>query len=151
MGSEIGAEWIIARFSDRSRAIGIVGDLLETAKRRGGFWLSVGGIVLSLIWRRSIAFIAAFYVGLAWRIFATRAFYNAGHPGPRLHPWSPWEPLFSIIWLGAALSMVSSYSAIRYGLRDKFVHPALRFYRMNKAHGIVGHSFLSIRFLITVP
>lgn len=129
MRSAICAEWIIARFTDRSRAVGIVGDLLEAPTQREGFWfwLSVAGIVLSLIWRRAIAFIAAFYVGLAWRMFATRAFYYAGYPGPRLHPWSPWEPLFSVIWFGAALSMVSSYAAIRYGLHDKFVQLALGF------------------------
>ena len=129
MRNAIWAEWIIARLTGRSRATGIVGDLLEAATRRGAswFWLSVAGIVLSLIWRRAVAFLAAFYIGLAWRVFAMRAFYHAGHPGPRLHPWSPWEPLFSIVWLGAALSMAASYSAIRYGLRDKFVQLAWGF------------------------
>jgi hypothetical protein len=126
MRSAIGAEWIIAQFTDRSRATGIVGDLLETATRRGTFWfwLSVGGIVLSLIWRRTIAFVVAFYGGLFWRhVFLVLV---EEHTRPNaFYAWDPRSPLSSVMWFGVVLSMATFYAAIRYGLRDKFAQLAL--------------------------
>jgi len=130
MRNALWAEWIIARFADRNRAAAIVGDLLETATQRGTLWfcLSVAEVVLSLTWRRTVAFVAAFYVGLFWqREFIILMFIRAGHPGPRLNPWDPWEPLFSVVWFGAVLWMAAAYAAIRYGLRDKFVQVTLGF------------------------
>lgn len=79
MRSTAWAEWIIARFAGRTVAASIVGDLLETAVQRGSwwFWSSIARITLSYIWRPTIAFVAALYIGLkndgrrvGWRLFS---------------------------------------------------------------------------------
>jgi hypothetical protein len=132
MRSALWAEWIIARLTDRTRAASMVGDLLETATQRGTLWFcfSVARIVLSLIWRPAIAFVAAFYVGLFWRVFALRVFMHLGHAPAERYAfawWDPSEPLFSVMWFGAILWMAALYAAIRYGLRDKLAQLALGF------------------------
>jgi hypothetical protein len=104
------AEWLIARFNSRTRAASIVGDLLETATLRGTlwFWQSVAGVVFSLIWRRTLAFLAAFYLGLhalGWLQI------DGAHAMP--------AAFGTLLWIAAP------YAAIRYGFRDKFVQLAL--------------------------
>jgi hypothetical protein len=127
MDSGLWAEWMIARFTDRCRAAGIVGDLLEAAAERGTlwFWLSVARILLSFCWRRAIAFIAAVYAAqfsiAAFRalVFGIRAVHR---------PRDPWEPLlFSLTVFATLLWTAAAYAAVRYGLRDKFAHLALGF------------------------
>lgn len=126
------AEWILARFTSRARAASVVGDLLETTPHRGTlwFWFSVARIALSLIWRPTIAFVAAFYVGLFWRTFAIIAFLRVGHAPYERYTfawWEPSEPLFSVMWFGAVLWTAALYAAIRYGLRDHLAQFALGF------------------------
>jgi hypothetical protein len=60
------AEWIVAHFTDKQRAASIVGDLLELEPHKGPlwFWLSLVRVVISLAWRKSLAFIVAPYAGL---------------------------------------------------------------------------------------
>lgn len=127
MDSGLWAEWMIARFTDRCRAAGIVGDLLEGAAERGTFWfwLSVARILLSLCWRRAIAFVAGVYAAqfsiTAFRalVFGIRAVHR-----PRGH----WEPLlFSFTVFTTLLWTAAAYAAVRYGLRDKFAQLALGF------------------------
>jgi hypothetical protein len=81
------------------------------------FWFSVTGIVLSLSWRRPIAFVAAFYLGLR----------SLGLLGMRLYGLHAHRP--SDAWVGALgilggiailLWAVSPYALIRFGVRDRF-------------------------------
>jgi hypothetical protein len=127
MGSALWAEWIIGRFTDSSRAASIVGDLLETAAQQGTLWfcLSVATVVLSLIWRRATAFVAAVYVA-QFSITGFRALVFGIHAVHRPH--DPWEPLlFSLAVFAAVLWTAAVYAAIRYGPRDKFAQLALGF------------------------
>src|SRR3981081_2060490 len=59
------AEWIVARFTDKQRAVSMVADLVELEPQKGPlwFWLSLIRVVISLAWRRSLAFIVAPYAG----------------------------------------------------------------------------------------
>jgi hypothetical protein len=128
MRNALWAEWVIARFTGHTRAASIVGDLLETQRGTLWFCLSVARIVLSVIWRPAMAFVAAFYVGLFWRMFATLAFMRAGHARAERYAfawWDPSQPLFFVMWFGAVLWTVALYAAIRYGLRDKLAQLAL--------------------------
>ncbi len=126
------AEWILAPLTSRARAASIIGDLLEATPHGGTlwFWFSVARIALSLIWRPTIAFVAAFYVGLFWRTFAIMAFLRVGHAPYERYAfawWEPSEPLFSVMWFGAVLWTAALYAAIRYGLRDQLAQLALGF------------------------
>jgi hypothetical protein len=119
------AEWIIARFTDRTRAASIVGDLLEgaTEQETSRFWWSVAGIVLSLTWRRPIAFVAALFMGLYSLGALPTAIYSlyATHRPP-----GEWVPFFAVLsGLGVLLWMTAPYAAIRYGFRDGFAQLAL--------------------------
>jgi hypothetical protein len=60
------AEWIVARFTDKQRAASMVGDLVELEPQKGPpwFWFSLVRVVISLAWRRCLAFIVAPYAGL---------------------------------------------------------------------------------------
>src|SRR5262249_28573790 len=59
-------EWLLARFTSEGRAASIAGDLFEEYWGRGHarFWLSVSGVLLSFVWRRSLAFALALCLGL---------------------------------------------------------------------------------------
>jgi hypothetical protein len=127
MDSALWAEWMIARFTDGCRADGIVGDLLEVATQRGTlwFWMSVARILLSLCWRRAIAFLAAAYAaqfsitGFRALVFGVRAVHR---------PLDPWEHLlFSLSVFATLLWIATAYAAIRCGLRDKFAQLASGF------------------------
>jgi hypothetical protein len=118
------AEWIISRFTGRDRAASVVGDLLETLPQRGllRFWISVGGIVFSLAWRRPVAFVAASYVG--WRAVGALQMpiygMHAAHRPPHV-----WMPLFAVLGtIGMLLWTMAPYAAIRFGVRDRFTQLA---------------------------
>lgn len=134
------AEWVMSRLTDRSRAACVVGDLLETAAQQGSFWfwLCAARIVLRLIWRPAIAFVATFYVGLFWR----REFMIQASILPYQTRQNVWDLIlvclrlgvpmgnmsevhFRAVWFGTVLWMAAPYAAIRYGLRDKFAQLAL--------------------------
>lgn len=127
MDSAAWAEWIIARVIGRTRASSIIGDLLETEAERGTFWfwLSVARILLSLCWRRAIAFVAGVYAAQ----FSITAFRALVFDIRAVHkPRDPWEPLLSSLTVFATLLWIAAaYAAVRYGLRDKFAQLALGF------------------------
>jgi len=114
------AEWILCRVTSHERAASIVGDLVEIEEQKGllWFWLSVAGVVFSLVWRQPLAFVAAFYAG-AWTFFGFQMAImgiNAQHRPPEY----PWMPVFTVlIFAGSMLCAVSLYAAIRYGVQDK--------------------------------
>jgi hypothetical protein len=127
MRSAFCVEWIIARLAGRTRAAAIVGDLLEARAERGTRWfrLSVAGIIFSLVWRRPLAFVAAFFLGLRSLGAFEMAIYglHATHRLPEI-----WMPLFGVLsGLGMLLWMAAPYAAIRYGFRDRFTQIALAF------------------------
>jgi hypothetical protein len=127
MRSEFVAEWILARLTTRSRAASIIGDLLENRSEKGTlwFWRSFAGIVLAVAWRRPLAFVAAFFLGLHALGALQMPIYgvDAAHRPPEA-----WMPVFWVLsGLGMALWMAAPYAAIRFGLRDSFAQIALVF------------------------
>jgi hypothetical protein len=122
------AEWLIARFTDPSRAASIVGDLLEAATEQGTlwFWLSAVEIVLSLTWRRLVAFVVAFLFLSSLRALPMPV-YAPLHGIPPVHePTESWWPFFAFIGrFGMLLWIVAPYLAVRYGLRDRFSQLAM--------------------------
>ena len=127
MRSGFVAEWILTRFTTRSRAASIVGDLLESHSEKGTlwFWRSVAGIVLAVAWRRPLAFAAAFYLGLHALGALQMPIYgvDAAHRPPEA-----WMPVFAVLLgPGMVLWMAAPYAAIRFGLRDSFAQIALVF------------------------
>ena len=117
-------EWIIARFTDRSRAAAIVGDLFEGAAEQGTlwFWLSVTGILLSLSWRSLIGSVTGFF-GLYFVHALPMPLYSvhAVHRPPEL-----WVPFFGLLGsLCMVLWVAAPYAAVRYGFRDSFAQLAL--------------------------
>jgi hypothetical protein len=113
------AEWLIARFIDPSRAAAVVGDLLEVGSEQGPvwFWSSVAGVVLSLTWRRLVAFTTA-YLCLSLLDALSMAYLRlrGAHPPPHA-----WAPIFAFVgMLGWVSSAAAPYAVIRYGFRDEF-------------------------------
>jgi hypothetical protein len=117
------AEWIIARFTSAKRAASIVGDLLELIPQKGPlwFWLSTARVVLSLAWRRPLAFVAASLVGGG--VFAGLQATDVMGFYPLLSGQYPWMNLFWL--LSSIIFFVLAYAAIRYGLRDRLAQLAL--------------------------
>jgi hypothetical protein len=118
------AEWMIGRFTDRSRAAWIIGDLNEVQSEKGRlwFWLSVAGILIRLGWRPLTAFVAAFYAG-NWALVAfQRAAFAVPFDSPH-RAWGIWETVLeNLPFIGAVLWTGLLYAAIRYGIRDRLVH-----------------------------
>jgi hypothetical protein len=121
------AEWIVARFTDKQRAASIMGDLLELEPRKGRLWLllSLFRVVISVAWRRSLAFIVAPYVGL-WmlgRLAAALQNSYLRHAPPGT--WGVPGNLSLLPIAGAFLWMMLLYTAIRYGVRDRLTQLVL--------------------------
>jgi hypothetical protein len=114
------AEWIVCRCISKERAASIAGDLIEIKIKKGDtwFWLSLAGIVVSLVWRRFLAFLAALYAG-GWAMSALQMAVfgiHSEHPVQEI-PWVPWFSL--LLGVGSILWAVLLYGAIRYGLADQ--------------------------------
>jgi hypothetical protein len=120
------AEWIVARFTSEKRAASIVGDLQELKPQKGSFWfwLSASQIVIALVWRRPLAFIAAFYAG-AWAFGGFQMAIVGVHAQHR-PPQYPWVPVFMVLSATATfLLFLLVYAAIRYGFHDQVTQFAL--------------------------
>ena len=128
MRSHAVAEWIVGRFTNKSRAASILGDLEELKPQKGRlwFWLSFVRVVFSLAWRRPIAFVAAVLATFVWVLgdmsLVVPIWRSHGYKLPD-HPWVFASNAFSTI--GAVLLTVLMYSAIRYGFRDGVTRLAL--------------------------
>lgn len=119
------AEWTIRRLAGKERAASIVGDLVETAQHRGTlwFWLAVAGVVVRLLLRPLVAFVAALYAG-GWTYQGLQMAVVGIHTQHR--PPELWMPVFSVlIGAGTLLWISSLYLLIRYGFRDRFAQIAL--------------------------
>jgi hypothetical protein len=112
------AEWLIARFTDGSRAASAVGDLLELAPERGSFWFwwCIARIILSFTWRRLLAFAVAYlsltFVHTLWFrvLFPLSETLDARKLG-----YLPG----SFANFSAFVAVAATYVAICYGLRDE--------------------------------
>ena len=107
----------------------MVGDLLELEPHKGPlwFWLSFVRVVISLAWRRSLAFIVAPYAGL-WilgkLVLALQNSYLRHAPSGT---WGVPANLSSLPLAGAFFWMMLLYMAIRYGVNDRVTHLVLAF------------------------
>lgn len=123
------AEWIVARFTDKQRAVSMVGDLVELEPQKGSvwFWLSLIRVVISLSWRRSLAFIVAPYAGL-WMLGKLAAglqnsYLRHAPPGS----WGVPGNLDLLPLIGAFFWLMLLYTAIRYGVSDRVTQLVLAF------------------------
>lgn len=122
------AEWIVGRFTNKNRAASIIGDLVELKLQKGSlwFWLSLAGVVLSLTWRRPIAFVAAVLATFVWvwgyMCLVVPIWRSHAYKLPE-HSWMFASDVLGTI--GTVLLMVLMYSAIRYGFRDGLTRLAL--------------------------
>jgi hypothetical protein len=117
------AEWIVRRCTSQKRAAAIVGDLLELKPQKGNrwFWFSLTRVVISLGWRRPLAFVTAFSFG-AWACSGLTATASMGIRAQLSHQ-IPWMNLsFVFVYI---LWFVWVYAVIRYGLQDRVAHLAL--------------------------
>lgn len=109
---------------ESSRAASIIGDLLEAVPQKGAgwFWRSVAGVVLSLAWRRTFGFAAAFWFGIYSAGAQETPIY--GHHGLDFshRPSHIWIP-FVILLRGVCslLAFATPYASFRYGVKDRFV------------------------------
>jgi hypothetical protein len=113
------AEWIVSRFTSRSRAASVVGDLVEVKPHKGVFWFwaSLAGIILSLTWRSFVALMVAFYAA-AWAFAGFQMLLYGIHAQHR--PPVSWMPAFAILGgSGSLLWMLLMYAVIRYGVQDR--------------------------------
>jgi len=121
MRSESFAEWIIARFTTRSRAASIIGDLLEAVPQKGKlwFWLSAARVLFSLTWWHPPAYAAAVGLVLIW----VRSFRFTVFGRPSVHVLSQqWMDLYIYVFRANTLLCVGlAYTAICYGFKDSFV------------------------------
>jgi hypothetical protein len=126
MRNALGAEWIIARLTDRNRAAAIIGDLLESVgeEKTFAFWLSVTGIVLSLSWRPITGFVAAFFCGyflqtLSWHVYHPMGGISPAHDPSHLPLFNALALLIESLWI------IAPYALVRYGFREKFAQLAV--------------------------
>ena len=134
------AERILQQVMANDRAAAIVGDLSEEKRRRSAiaFWMSIMGIVLASTWTWLIALAAGIYLA-AWSVVffngllfgqsMSHVFFvldvmqtgsSATDPVPQ---WLTSAPIFflldSLAKVGTLILIVSPYTVIRYGLKDK--------------------------------
>lgn len=121
------AEWLIARFTDRSRAASIVGDLLEVTAKQGSlaFWFSIAGVVLAITWRHLTGFAAALLF-LYLNEALAMALRGPLHGVPSHHVPDAWMPFFALLSLVVGcLWMAAPYAVICYGVRDRLAQIAV--------------------------
>jgi hypothetical protein len=121
------AEWALALFAGRERASVILGDLAEIAATRGRlwFWKAYARTAFSLTWRIVLALFVAdvareFMFNLAGFYFrATPATWRTANGPYLLHSMGPLLAcVMSTLWFAVP------FSAVRYGVRDRFVRLA---------------------------
>lgn len=114
------AEWLLSRFTSRTQAASIVGDIVESGGNKSGFhfWSSFIPVLCSMALRGCIAYAAALGLGLFSHDFLHNLVFtaNAAHQPPH-----GWKFLFDFVCLvSVLLSFAVPYLAIRFGLHDAF-------------------------------
>lgn len=113
------AEWILRWFVGKSRAVTIIGDLVEDVPEKGmlWFWAATFGTAFSLGWRQAGGFIAAYYVGKwIFRAYWTATFAHTNAQTPSY--------LSFAVGGGQDACMLLAYAALRYGWRDRLAQIA---------------------------
>jgi hypothetical protein len=121
------AEWMLARWMQRDRALAIAGDLEETALQKGGawFWRSFVGVWIALAWRPVAGYVTAAFGGgyLASRILRAFLFSTLQHTPTRIQ--RVWGS--SLAFPIALLCFVALYGVFRFGLRDVVTRVAVAY------------------------
>lgn len=111
------AEWMLARWMSKDRAMGVVGDLEETAVGRGRvwFWRSVMGVLVATAWRPVAGYVAAVVGVGALRVLVSYHFVARA----KVHPpttaqvvWGAMPVPITLLWF------VALYGLIRFGWKD---------------------------------
>jgi hypothetical protein len=126
MQSARSAEWILRRVTAKERAASIIGDLVEIERQKGQlwFWLSVAGIVVSLAWRRPLAFLASFYVA-GWTLYGFEMALRGINTQHRIPIGRPWAILFGLLeFAGSTLCAMALFSVVRYGIQEHITQAA---------------------------
>src|SRR5690348_16882165 len=111
------AEW---RFTTRSRAGALIGDLLEARPRKGNgwFWFSVLRILVALAWRAPVAVVTAF---VGWLLsFALFHMLSRIFSGPHPPVTELGMSLYFLDIAVALLAFVTFYATARFGVADRF-------------------------------
>ncbi len=119
------ADWLLRRVASKEQAASIVGDLVEISPRKGiiWFWLAVAGVVAARIWRPALGLVLATYSGfwIGLNLWRELFIWHARHRPPEF-----WVPVFQVVLgVGVYLCWATVYSAIRFGVRDRFVRSFL--------------------------
>jgi len=119
------AELLLALFAGRERAAAIMGDLTEMAATRGSLWFAAAyaRTLFTLGWRAPVAFLAGFAGFAIFMSFLT--FWM-------LHTPSAWRDASRTFVVTGPMTAIMTvplwfalpYSAVLYGLRDRFVRLA---------------------------
>ena len=118
MRSAAFAEWLLARFTDSSRAAAIVGDLEEAATKKGyvWFWGSAMGVVFSFAWRPLGGYLlASLCGGLATNAIQSNLYasFEAHAPSALQQSWTS-----SVGVVVGFLLIIAGFAVIRFGVRD---------------------------------
>jgi hypothetical protein len=120
------AEWMLARFIDRQRAVSIVGDLIEEHQRGAvWFWWSLMGVTFSIARRPLGGFLLAAIAG-GWGVTAiqSRLFVSFVSHSP-----TDWQRTWTTT-IGLLVGFVwitTLYSIIRFGVKDPLTRSAAGF------------------------
>jgi hypothetical protein len=118
------ADWILRRVAGKEQAASMVGDLMEISQHKGmmWFWFSVIGVVAARVWRPALGLVLAAYSGF-WIVLRLSMELFAHHVKHR--PPERWVPVSEVVLsVGGYLCVATVYSAIRFGVRDRFVQSA---------------------------
>jgi hypothetical protein len=116
-------EWLLARFTDSTRAVAILGDLTEMASTRGRlwFWTAYWRTLVSLGWRTPVAFISGF-AGFWLMLPLVLKSVLAPHALEKISG-TPWLTLHMFLMtFGMSLWFAVPYAFLRYGFRDRVTH-----------------------------
>jgi hypothetical protein len=112
------AELILARFTTRSNASAIIGDLEEARVNKGAiwFWRSLFSVLLSCAWRPLGGYLLAAVGGGLLLGYLQTAFFTS----MSLHEWTLSQRAWgsSVALLSGFTAFVALYSLVRFGPRD---------------------------------
>jgi hypothetical protein len=115
------ADWILRRVVGKERAVAMVGDLVEISQQKGmvWFWLAVGRVVAARMWRPILGLMLVSYSGF-WISYKLGTALFGRH-----YPPNTWILVLGVFQcMGIYLCWATVYSAIRFGVRDRFVQAA---------------------------
>lgn len=126
MRNAVFAEWMLARFTDKSRAVAIIGDLQEAALQKGSgwFWRSFAGVLVACAWRPVGGYLAAvFGTGLLYVGVLSAANFFA----PMRHGSETLQQIMGTKFPSVTdmLMPVALFASFRFGFRDMLTRIAM--------------------------